>query len=199
MKKTSFVHRYRPLVLSLMMFLMLMGGMVTAVTREHTTDVYAGIATSGDQADANFRALITSNGTDRVKRVVYFKLEPHATGGANTPVASGKVCDLAGTEHFAQVAFSGTLAGSAPTLVVKWQNSKDNGATWTDVGTWTTINATVTPATQSQSVGDLVSMPYFNGTTTVNSTATIYGDCWRATYTMGAAGAGTFSIVGMDK
>lgn len=200
MSKETTTRRYRRIfVTTVVCMFLLMTTVFYASFRMGSGDAYAGAVQAGDPSNANFRALVTSNGTDRVKRIVYFKLEPHATGGANTPVASGTVCDLAGTLHYAEVKFQGTLTGAAPTLAIKWQNSKDNGTTWTDVGTWTTINATTTPASQSQSVGDIVAPPYFNGTTTVQSTATIYGDCWRATYTMGAGGAGTFSITGVEK
>jgi hypothetical protein len=74
---------------------------------------------------------------------------------------------------------------------VKWQNSIDGGTTWTDVGTWTTINATVTPASQSQTVADVSN----------NTTAVSYGDCWRATYTFGGTGTVTanIGIVGYEK
>lgn len=193
-----FVGKYR-ILLTLMLLLSFSLGAVFYQSFEGSTSAFPGAVSTGNSGDANFRALVTSGGSDRVKRIIYFKLEPHATGGANTPVASGSVCNLAGTLHEADVKFTGTLGGSAPTLAIKWQNSKDDGATWSDVGTWTTINATVTPATQSQVVGDKVTDPYFNGTTTVQSTATLYGDCWRVTYTMGAAGTGTFSVTGVEK
>lgn len=152
-------------------------------------DPLASAASIGNPEGADYRVLVNSNGSDRVKRIIYFKMENHLTGGANTPVASGTVCDLAGTFHYAEVKLSGTLAGTAPTLAIKWQNSKDGGATWTDVGTWTTINATVTPASQNQVVSDIAA-----------STAVVYGDCWRALYTMtGTGAAGNFSVTGLEK
>lgn len=188
MSNTRLFVRNKILVV-LVAFLILFGGAATFVATLPSGDnAYASAEIVGNEDTANVRALVTSNGTDRVRRIVYFKMESHATGGANTPVASGQVCDLAGMLHFAEVKFEGTLAGSAPTLAIKWQNSKDGGATWTDVGTWVTINATVTPATQQQVVSDIL-----------GATAVVYGDCWRATYTMGAGGSGTFSITGLEK
>ena len=174
-------------------------GAFSFATSQHPADAVAGAAISGVREGSNVRALISSGGDDRVRRVVYFSLESHATGGANTPVASAKVCGLAGEYHYAEVQFTGTLAGSAPTLAIKWQNSKDNGATWSDVGTWTTINATVTPATQSQTVADIKAVVLMNANTPVTTPAVMYGDCWRATYTMGAAGTGVFAIIGAEK
>lgn len=177
----------------------MLGGVFALSTLQPQTDAYAGASVDGQQEGSNTRALISSGGDDRVRRVVYFQLENHLTGGANTPVPSAKVCNLAGVYHYAEVQFTGTLAGSAPTLVIKWQNSMDNGATWTDVGTWTTINATVTPATQKQTVADTGPIVLMNANTPVVTPAVMYGDCWRVTYTMGAAGAGNFAIIGAEK
>lgn len=179
--------------------MILLGAAFAFAFLQPSPGAYAGASIEGQQEGANFRAIVTSGGTDRVKRIVYFKLENHLTGGANTPVASGAVCDLAGEYHYAEVKFTGTLTGSAPTLAIKWQNSKDNQATWTDVGTWTTINATVTPATQSQTVADSKAVVLMNANTPVVTPAVVYGDCWRVTYTMGAAGAGNFSVIGLEK
>jgi len=153
----------------------------------------------GQRAGSDVRAIINVNGDSTMSRIVYFKLVSHATGGANTPVASDTYCGVAGNFHWAKVAFTGTLGGAAPTLVVKWQNSKDHGTTWSDVGTWTTINATVTPATQENTVADHPEEVLMNANTPVVTPAVMYGDCWRATYTMGAAGTGVFSIIGADK
>lgn len=165
-----------------------------------SSEAYAGAAVSGTRDGANVRALISSGGDDRVRRVVYFQMENHATGGANTPVASGKVCGLAGLYHYAEVQLTGTMAGTAPTLAVKWQNSKDNGVTWTDVGTWTTINATVTPANQKNTVADHGDIVLMNANTPVTTPAVMYGDCWRATYTMtGTGAAANFAIIGAEK
>lgn len=197
--KRSFVSRNKFLLFSLVIALLLLGGTFTFAALQPAAEAYAGASIEGQREGSDFRALVASNGTDRVRRVVYFKMENHLTGGANTPVPSGKVCDLAGKFHYAEVQFTGTLTGSAPTLAIKWQNSLDNGTTWTDVGTWTTINATVTPATQKQTVADTGPIVLMNANTPVTTPAVMYGDCWRVTYTMGAAGAGNFAIIGADK
>jgi len=191
----SLRFRLIPFVVMAIMFI----GTVSFSQVSHPSNAFAGAEISGQAEGSDVRAIITSNGTDKVQRVVYFKMENHLTGGANTPVASGKVCGLAGEYHYAEVQFTGTLTGSAPTLAIKWQNSKDNGVTWSDVGTWTTINATVTPATQAQTVGDSKAVVLMNANTPVVTPAVMYGDCWRATYTMGAGGAGNFAIIGADK
>lgn len=143
----------------------------------------------GDPDNSNFRALIGEEGS--VQRIVYFETDTYTMAGANTPVASDPTCFVDGTLHQAKVVLTGTMTGTAPTLAIKWQNSIDGGTTWSDVGTWTTINATVTPASQSQTVADI-----YNA-----STAVAYGDCWRATYTFGGTGTVTanFSIMGVDK
>ncbi len=127
--------------------------------------------------------------TGEVRELVFVDDGVKTPVGVNTPQASSTYCGLADFETFkAQVVLTGTLSGTAPTLAVKWQNSMDGGATWTDVGTWTTINATVTPATQSQTVSDVWN----------NTTAVAYGDCWRATYTFGGTSpTGNFSIRGI--
>lgn len=192
-------RRTKSTVFSVLLLLSLLGGMAVFAASSSSTNVYAGAAVEGSADHATDRLLVSSNGTDRVRRIVYFKMESHATGGANTPVASGSVCEMAGTYHYAEVKFTGTLTGSAPTLAIKWQNSKDGGTTWTDVGTWTTINATVTPASQTNTVADHGENTIVLANTPVTTPATVYGDCWRATYTMGAGGAGNFSITGLEK
>jgi hypothetical protein len=182
-------QKYRKNLLALTLAFMTVLSVIAYASLSPAGSEFAGAAVQGNPEGADYRALIASDGTDRVRRITYFKLEPHATGGANTPVATGKVCEMAGMLHSAEVKLSGTMAGTAPTLAIKWQNSKDNGATWTDVGTWTQINATVTPASQSQVVSDIIA-----------STAVIYGDCWRATYTMtGTGAAAVFSVTGLEK
>jgi len=124
-----------------------------------------------------------------VRQLVYVSQGVKTMAGANTPVSSTAACGLGSFEMFsAQVVLTGTMAGTAPTLALKWQNSKDGGVTWADVGTWTTINATVTPATQNQTVSDVWN----------NTTAVAYGDCWRVQYTFGGSGTVTanFGITG---
>lgn len=195
----GFSRRMKSWLLSLALIATLLGGTALYASLQPSSDAYAGASVEGQQEGATDRLLVSSGGDDRVRRVVYFKMDNHLTGGANTPVASAKVCGLAGEYHYAEVQFTGTLTGSAPTLAIKWQNSKDNGATWSDVGTWTTINATVTPATQSQTVADQKAIVLMNANTPVTTPAVMYGDCWRATYTMGAGGAGNFAIIGAEK
>lgn len=167
---------------------LMVSGVVISAHRATEVDAYAGAEIVGDSAGATERYLVASG--DRVRRIVYVKSGSHVSAGANTPVASNPYCDLAGNFHYAEVQLVGTLAGTNPTLAILWQNSKDNGATWNNVGTWTTINATVTPATQSQTVADIAA-----------STAVVYGDCWRAVYTFTGTGnpAGNFTIIGMEK
>lgn len=164
---------------------------------------YAGAQVSGDQNGATDRLLISNGGDSAVTRIVYFKMESHATGGANTPVASSNYCgsDVSGVLHEATVKLSGTMAGTNPTLSIKWQNSKDNKSTWTDVGTWTTINATVTPASQTNTVADSGAVVLMNANTPVVTPPVVYGDCWRVLYTMAGTDsvAANFSVTGVDK
>lgn len=163
---------------------------------------YAGASIVGSRDGASTRALVSVNGDAKVTRIVYFKLEPHATGGANTPVPSANYCGNAfsGMLHEATVKLSGTMSGTAPTVAIKWQNSKDNGTTWTDIGTWTTINATVTPASQTNTVADSGAVVLMNANTPVTTPPVVYGDCWRALYTMtGTNAAANFSVTGIDK
>lgn len=120
-----------------------------------------------------------------VQQLVYVTQGVKTMAGANTPVSSDAACGLGNFEMFsAQVVLTGTMAGTAPTVAIKWQNSKDGGTTWADVGTWTTINATVTPAVQNQTVSDI-----WNATTAV-----AYGDCWRAQYVFTGSGTVTANI-----
>lgn len=135
--------------------------------------------------------LLVGNTDGSYKRIVYFTQTARTMAGANTPVASDPHCGNGFSLHSAQVVLVGTMAGTNPTLAVKWQNSKDGGVTWTDVGSWTTINATVTPATQSQTVADI-----YNA-----STAVAYGDCWRSTLTFGGTGTvvANVGVTGFEK
>lgn len=130
------------------------------------------------------RLIVAPAANTKTKRIVYFNAGVKTMAGANTPVASNPTCGLGDfTLYRADVELVGTMAGTAPTLAIKWQHSIDGGVNWKDVGTWTTINSTVTPASQSQVVADIV-----------GSTAVVYGDCWRATYTMGGTGTVTANI-----
>jgi hypothetical protein len=127
---------------------------------------------------------------DRVRRVELVDGGLKTMAGANTPVAGQMECGLTGTLHKAEVQLTGGMGGTNPTLAILWQNSIDRGNTWTNVGTWTQINATVTPQAQAQTVADLVA-----------STAVAYGDCWRAVYTFGGTGTVTadFAINHLEK
>lgn len=156
-----------------------------------TNHADAGPEVIGNPNGANVRVLYAPAG-GKVSRIQYFAGGSKTMAGANTPVASDPVCGLGSfTLYQAQVQLTGTMTGTAPTLAIKWQNSIDGGTTWSDVGTWTTINATVTPATQNQTVSDVYSA----------STAVAYGDCWRSTYTFGGSGTVTanFSVKGLAK
>lgn len=137
------------------------------------------------------RVLMAPQG-GKIQRIVYVATGSKTMAGANTPVAGDAKCGQGSfTLYSAEVVLNGTMTGTAPTLAVKWQHSYDGGTTWHDVGTWTTVNATVTPAVQNQVVSDV-----YNSTTAV-----AYGDCWRATYTFGGSGTVTanFSITGFNK
>jgi hypothetical protein len=151
-------------------------------------NVAAGPEVSGSPEGASARYLIADGTT--VKRIVYVTTGVK-TMANTTPVASDPQCGNFGGLHKAEVVLNGTMAGTAPTLTIKWQNSIDGGTTWNDVGTWTAINATVTPLVQSQAVSDILNA----------ATAVAYGDCWRATYTFGGTGTVTadFSIKGIEK
>lgn len=140
----------------------------------------------GNPEGAVTRALIRENET--VKRIVY------VAGGTKTmanttPVTSDAFCGNFGTLHRADVVLNGGMAGTNPTLTILWQNSID-GVTWNNVGTWTQINATVTPQSQSQAVGEVQA-----------TAANVYGDCWRVQYTFGGTGTVTadFKIIGVEK
>ncbi len=164
-------------------------------------EAYAGAKIVGQRNGADMRALVGVNGSDRVWEIIYVSSGSHASAGANTPVTSSAFCDLPGVYHYAQFDLTGTLAGTNPTLAILWQNSKDNGSTWSNVGTWTTVNATVTPATQSQTVADHGDIVLMNANTPVTTPAVTYGDCWRVRYTFAGTGnpAGNFKITGMEK
>lgn len=199
------VTKIRALVIALaLVFSGLIGTLIYATQMAPVHDAAAGAAVVGNKEGADTRLLISSGGDDRVKRVVYFKSESHASGGANTPVASEKVCGLSGIYHYAEVQFTGTLAGTNPTLAFTWQNSKDNGATWTTISVptaWTTINATVTPATQKNTVSDHPEEVLMNANTPVVTPAVMYGDCFRVLYTMTGTGnpSGNFTVIGAEK
>lgn len=116
------------------------------------------------------------------QHITYFSQTAKTPVGVNTPISSSAWCAPAGstyTKFAAQVVLQGTLTGTNPTAAVTWQHSYDGGTTWITVGSFTTINATVTPAAQTQQVSDVAA-----------STAIIYGDCWRAQLTFGGTSPG---------
>lgn len=169
-------------------------------------DALAGASIQGDPAHSNTRALISVNGSSKVLKIVYFNSGSKTNPGANTPVASGSTCSgssgltTSGTYHYAEVRLVGTLAGTNPTLTIKLQNSVDGGTVWSDVKTFTQINATTVPAVQTQVASDGPGYSFWNGTTVATQAAAVYGDCWRVTYTYGGTSAsGSFSVIGIDK
>ncbi len=172
------------------MFLVIATLMVMTIIRSDSQGAYAGAEVVGNPDGSTVRALVGRQ-DGSVQRIVYFAAGVKTMATANTPVASDPQCGLGGSLHKAEVQLVGTMGGTAPTLAIKWQNSIDGGANWNDVGTWTTINATVTPVSQSNTVSDI-----YNA-----STAVAYGDCWRATYVFGGTGTVTanISIKGVEK
>lgn len=196
--QTLLKHKFT--VACLALALLIGGGSLGLARFTDHAGAYAGAEIVGDPDGAQVRALISTNGTDRVNRIVYFGAGLKTPSGANTPVVSGTICDQAGAFHWAKVTLSGTLTGTNPTAAVKWQNSKDNGATWTDVGAWVTINATVTPASQEQTVADSGAVVLMNANTPVTTPAVVYGDCWRASITFGGTNpGGDIAIIGLEK
>lgn len=194
------MRRFKSIWFGLSVVMLLLAGALVFSTHSGGQDAYAGAAVYGDPSQSDTRALISVDGTDKVTRIVYFSSGSHATGGANTPVASSTFCNIAGTEHKATFRLSGTMAGTAPTLAILWQNSEDKGSNWTSIGTWTTVNATVTPASQSQTFFDQGPIVLMNANTPVTTPAVAYGDCWRVLYTMtGTGAAANFSVSGIDK
>jgi hypothetical protein len=94
-----------------------------------------------------------------------------------TPVSGSAICIDGDPNRFAaQLTLTGTMAGTAPTLAVVLQHSIDGGTTWITLNTFTTINATVTPANQYVQWADVPA-----------STAIVFGDCYRYQYTFGGS------------
>lgn len=180
-------HRKR-LALIIMLPALVLGLIAGTFLATNSEGVSAGPEIVGDPSNSDTRAIYVDN--ERVVRIEYFPAGVK-TMANTTPVASEPFCGLSGGLHKAEVQLVGTMSGTNPTLAVKWQNSIDGGANWTDVGTWTTINATTTPATQSQVVADIQNA----------TTAVAYGDCWRATYVFGGTGTVTanISVKGIEK
>jgi hypothetical protein len=143
----------------------------------------AGPEIVGDPSGASLRALVAPASGADAERIVYFDDDAY-TMADTTPVASDPQCGLGGYTIFeTEVRLVGTMTGTNPTLTVLWQDSIDGGETWTNIGTWTQINATVTPAVQNQTVSDQV-----------GSTAVAYGDCMRAVMTFGGTGTVTANV-----
>lgn len=166
----------RPLIYAALLLSLVSGITGYSQVAHHAS---ASVQTVGDPDGAEYRALLAPV-AGKTKRIVYFSAGVK-TPTANTPVNSDPVCGLGGYTIFRADAYLvGTMTGTAPTAAIKWQHSTDGGRHWNDIGTWTTINATVTPASQSQTVSDI-----YNATTAV-----AYGDCFRAQYTLGGTSPG---------
>lgn len=167
---------------------MMFGGLIGVAN--FTNDAKAGPEIVGNPNGATSRVLMAPAANGTVKRIVYFSgvLTPV---GLNTPISSSPTCGIGNASLYrADVVLTGTMTGTNPTAALLWQNSIDGGTTWNNVGTWTTINATVTPPSQSQTVADLVA-----------STAVAYGDCWRYQVTFGGTGSvgANLRIIGFAK
>lgn len=177
-----------------LLFLALVVGGPSAYAQvaHHPRPEFAGAAISGNPKGATDRVLAVDDSAGSVKRVVYFAAGSKTMTGANTPVSSSAYCGFAGRTLFrSDVYIVGTMAGTNPTLSFTWQHSIDGGTNWVSVGTWTAVNATVTPASESQTVSDVWN----------NSTAVALGDCWRMQYTMGGTGTvvANFEAAGIAK
>jgi hypothetical protein len=180
-------HKFSTVLLACALAMVLVSGGI----RVTMSGVSAGPIVVGNPNGSGLRALVydyalpdgfapTANDSERI---VYFD-DGEYTMVNTTPVASDPQCGLGGYTIFdTEVRLTGTMAGTNPTFTVVWQNSLDGGETWTNVGTWTAINATVTPAVQRQTVSDIV-----------GSTAVASGDCWRAQYTFGGTGTVVINI-----
>lgn len=178
--------------------LVLGAGGATAYARmaEPSHVEFAGASIVGEPKGATDRALFVDQSGSSVKRVVFFAAGMQTPAvGANTPVVSSSFCGFAARTLFRADAYVvGTMAGTNPTLDIKWQHSIDGGTTWINVGTWTQLTNTsiTTPAnvSQSQVVSDVWN----------NTTAVAYGDCWRATKTYTGTGPGAnVEVAGMAK
>lgn len=112
--------------------------------------------------------------------------------GANTPVVGAWTCISSNYDQFGfqLVGPVGTMTGTGPTLAVSIDNSIDRGTSVAYNIAFTTINATVTPASEYKAFADVAL-----------STAVTTGECWRARYTAGGTTpGGTLSVkmVGKD-
>lgn len=174
-------------------FMLMLGAFLGLTQLDHQVGASPSIV--GNPANADSRLLIATG--ERIVQVNYFNTGARtmgngtSTAAANTPVSSGAKCALYGDLHKVEIRYTGGITGTNPVLTFKWQNSLDGGNTWTDVGTFVGLNATVTPANQVQSVGDIRNA----------TTAVAFGDCWRMTYTFAGSGTVTanFTVKGLDK
>lgn len=189
-RKRRFLNFWATLATFLVVLAILLGGL-TAYARVAPTyhaDAAAGAQVVGSLDTGNVRAVLAPTNS-QPKRVIYFDGVVRPTGGTTTPVVSRESCGWNEQTAFRMDAYlSGTMTGTNPTAAILWEYSLDEGDTWISVGTWTTINATVTPASQSNIVydHDTVVVPI---TTPQVTPATLYGDCWRAVVTFGGTGA----------
>lgn len=143
-------------------------------------------------ADRTDAAPIPKNATHRIvmqdggaREVVYLEqVAVSATGSGSAVCGLGKY-DL----HSFQLKLVGTPAGTNPTFAFVMQHSIDGGTTWHTAYTFTTINATVTPAAQLASVADVKA-----------TAANAYGDCIKVAYTLGGTDpSATFEVVGYSQ
>lgn len=189
-----FRYRIRTALIALLVLIVI--GTVGIVQHAGQTSA-SPVEVIGNPEGSSLRALVgSSNG--QTQRIVYFVDPSDGVGGSlvtpvvtSTPLVSDAKCGLGlYSLHRSDVYLTGTMTGTNPTLAVKWQNSIDGGNTWVDVGTWTTINATVTPPSQSQAVSDLAA-----------TTAVAFGDCFRFQLQFGGTGAvgANLEIVGFEK
>lgn len=155
-----------------------------------THDAYAGAEVIGNPNGATDKVVYAPAGRT-AKRVVYFNAGAQTPVGISTPVNSDTFCDAGSTVQRIDAYLVGTMTGTAPTLTIAAYHSLDGGTTWISAGTWTVINATVTPASQTNTFGDV-----YNATT-----PTVYGDCWKVTKTYGGSGSvgANVEIVGLAK
>jgi hypothetical protein len=85
------------------------------------------------------------------------------------------------TNFITEVTISGTMTGTNPTDALVLQHSIDHGTSVAgNVTSFTTINATVTPAVQTDT--------RISGVVIAN-TPVAYGRCWRVVWTAGGTGS----------
>lgn len=174
------------------LFLLVMLSIGAVGSGEFVHHAQAGPQVVGNPKGSTVRYLVADGNNDGGYKQIVYVAAGAKTMANTTPVTSDTFCGVGNRELFtAKVALVGTMGGTNPTLTILWQQSMDGGTTWENVGTWTQINATVTPAVQTNSVSDIWN----------NTTAVAYGDCWRASYQFGGTGTVTanISIIGADQ